>query len=185
MLNGIQASFVAVICAALMVTSARADDVRPSHPEFPEENAALVAATAALFDRIEAGAKPQSKTPVFKAPFKIVRSSVRQDKADALTVKGPVSHLTGYNITWYPTDRLLGIVDFMGTWDGNKNLVCGYLTWDMTQPDSPVLQAVAVSFVDVSHVARGTSLDIENDLLTANCAFSEIEQNYRFFDVTG
>lgn len=149
------------------------------------ENAALVEATAALFDRIEAGAKPKTKPPVIAAPFKIVRSSVRRDKADALTRRGPVQHLTGYNITWYPTDRLLGIVDFMGTWDGNKNLVCGYLTWDMTDPDNPVLQDLSVSFVDVARLAGASAFDVETDLLTANCAYSEIEQNYRFFDVTG
>jgi len=97
----------------------------------------------------------------------------------------PVAHLTGYRISWYPVDRLLGTVDFMGTWDGDENLVCGYLTWDMSEPDEPVLRSVQASFVDVSDLSDGTEVEIYRALLQANCAFGEIEQNFYLFDLTG
>ena len=182
MLNSVQINCAAVICSALLVGTAEAQSAQP---EFSDESAALIQATTALFDSVEAGDEPRSKAPIIEVPFKLVRSSVQPGKAEALTRNGPVRHLTGYNITWYPTDRLLGVVDFMGTWDGNRNLVCGYLTWDMSQADEPVLQNVSVSFVDVSQLARADAMEVEIDLLTANCAFTEIEQNYHFFDVSG
>lgn len=153
--------------------------------EFPEESAALIAATAELFDRVEAKGAPSGRMPVMRVPFHIIKSSFERDKTRALTRNGPVDHLTGYRITWYPTDRMLGTVDFMGTWDGNQNLVCGYLTWDLTTPEAPVLQRISANFVNTARIARGSASEIEGNLLNANCAFGKIDANYHFFDLPG
>ena len=98
---------------------------------------------------------------------------------------GPVRHLTGYQITWYPVDRLLGTVDFMGTWDGNRNLVCGHLTWDMTDVDTPVLTSVSANFLTLDDLQDAPEVRVHQSLMEANCAFGEIDGNYAFFDVAG
>ena len=99
-----------------------------------------------------------------------------------LTSKGAVDRLTGYRISWYPVDRFLGSVDFMGTWDGNRNLVCGYVTWDLSDPDAPVLEDVSASFVNVAELSRQDDEAIHAALLDANCAYGAIEANYAFFE---
>ena len=98
---------------------------------------------------------------------------------------GPVQHLTGYRISWYPVDRLLGTVDFMGTWRGNRNLVCGYLTWDLSDPKKPELQEVTANFVDLDALTSESDVQIHRTLMEANCAFGAIDPNYAYFDVTG
>ena len=98
---------------------------------------------------------------------------------------GPVDHLTVYRITWYPMDRLYGTVDFMGTWDGNRNLVCGYLTWDLTDPDAPELETVSANFVDLAEMAGAGQVHVHQSLLEANCAYGAIEANYLVFEPAG
>ena len=112
--------------------------------EFPAETAAIVQATSRLFDAVEAEAEPRPARPVISAPLTATPASLQlgNTRADVLTSHGPVDHLTGYRISWYPVDRFLGSVDFMGTWDGNRNLVCGFVTWDLSDPDAPVLDSV-------------------------------------------
>jgi len=171
--------------AVLSLGSAQAEPAGLSDIEFPVENRALVDATIAFFDEVEARETPRKRIPIIGVPFTVTKSNLPTDDAMALTRMGPVDHLTGYRITWYPMDRLLGTVDFMGTWGGNKNLVCGYLTWDLSDPDAPVLQSMSASFVDIDDLSKASEVEIHRDLLRANCAFGEIEQNYHLFDVTG
>ena len=154
-------------------------------PEFPQETVALVNATVAYFESVEAEAGPKKRPPVIGLPQALKPSKVKATDTGILTRKGPVQHLTGYRITWYPTERLLGTVDFMGTWDGNRNLVCGYLTWDLTDPDSPVLSDVTASFVETATLADASPDDVLGQLLDANCAFETIDENQHFFDVSG
>lgn len=152
--------------------------------EFPTETAAIVRATAQLFDAVEAQAAPRAIRPVITAPLVATPASFRigQASTDVLTSKGAVDHLTGYRISWYPVDRFLGTVDFMGTWDGNRNLVCGYVTWDLSDPDAPVLEDISASFIEVADLARESDEAIHAALLDANCAYGAIEANYAFFD---
>ena len=155
--------------------------------EFPEESSALIAATLAFFDKVEAHRPAREQAPVVGIPLAITKSSVSigSDDTDLLTRMGPVDHLTGYRISWYPVDKLYGSVDFMGTWNGNRNLVCGYLTWDLSNPDAPELETVSASFVDIATLATASASDIHESLLEANCAHGAIEANYRMFDVSG
>ena len=180
------------VLASLAVCSAFA--VAPFHAaqaegaiEFPRESKALIRATQAFFDKVEGTRDRDSGPSVIGVPLSITKSSAKasSDTTDLITRMGPVDHLTGYRITWYPVDTLYGTVDFMGTWDGNRNLVCGYLTWDLTDPDNPELEAVSASFVDITALARGSDQDIHESLLEANCAHGAIEANYRMFDVSG
>ncbi len=173
------------VLAALSLGFAQAEPARVSGEEFPTEQKALIEATLTFFDTVEAQERRQKRTPTIGIPLTVTRSYTRSDDVAALTRMGPVDHLTGYRITWYPMDRLLGTVDFMGTWDGNRNLVCGYLTWDVSNPEKPVLQSLSASFVDVGDLSKATELETRQSLLGANCAFGEVEQNYRIFDVTG
>ena len=153
-------------------------------PEFPAETAAIVSATAQLFDAVEAAAKPDTLRSVITGPIVATPASAATDEAKSsiLTSHGAVDHLTGYRINWYPVDRFLGSVDFMGTWDSNKSLVCGYVTWDLSDPDAPVLDDVVATFVDVSDLARSSDEAIHGALLDANCAYGAIEANYAFFE---
>ena len=95
--------------------------------------------------------------------------------------RGPVQHLTGYRINWYPVDRLLGAVDFMGTYDGNRNLVCGYVTWDLTDPKTPTLDHVVATYVDLAVLTDATPAEAQMALLDANCAYGEIDPNFTVF----
>ncbi|MDJ0640097.1 MAG: hypothetical protein QNJ20_14800 [Paracoccaceae bacterium] len=173
------------VLTALSLGVAQAEPARVSGEEFPTEQKALIEATLAFFDTVESKKMRRKRTPIIGLPLTVTRSRARPNDAAALTRMGPVDHLTGYRITWYPMDRLLGTVDFMGTWDGNKNLVCGYLTWDVSNPDKPVLQSLSASFVDVGDLSKASELETRQSLLSANCAFGEVEQNYRIFDPTG
>ena len=177
----------AIFVAALALsTSAVAAGAPKLSDEFPQETAALVDATTAYFDAIEGLPQGQKRdrAPVIRMP-----SFAQKIRADAgtepLTRHGPVHHLTGYQINWYPVDRLLGSVDFMGTWDGNRNLVCGYLIWDLSKPDQPVLDDVIANFLELDDLSRMSAPMAHAALLEANCAFGAIEQNYEFFDISG
>lgn len=152
--------------------------------EFPAETAAIVEATADLFDAIEAEAKPKRTRPVISGLTLATPASltVEDSKAEVLTARGAVDHLTGYRINWYPVERFLGTVDFMGTWNGNRNLVCGYVTWDLSDPKRPLLENVTATFVEVAELSRDSDEAIHAALLDANCAYGAIEANYAFFE---
>lgn len=152
--------------------------------EFPEETAAIVEATAALFDQIEAGARDaEPQTPVIGRPSLATQVSLSASDATAEFTPdhGPVAHLTGYRINWYPVDRMVGAVDFMGTWNDNRDLVCGFLLWDLTDPELPTLDSIVVNYVDVGELASGTPHEAHMALLDANCAYGEIDQNFTVF----
>lgn len=176
----------AVLLSAAFVVPAQAQmpAAVSASPEFPAETAAIVEATAQLFEAVEAGAAPRAARPVISGPLVAMPANFRMSrgKANVLTSKGPVDHLTGYRISWYPVDRFLGTVDFMGTWEGNRNLVCGYVTWDLSDPDAPELEHVSATFVDVGELSRMDDAAIHGALLDANCAYGAIEANYSFFD---
>ncbi len=181
------AAVLSACLATLTLQPAAADPARAELGEFPTESRALVEATAAFFDRVEARAKPQKRVPVIGIPLSVTKSSIasRAQDTETLTRMGPVDHLTGYRITWYPMDNLYGTVDFMGTWNGNRNLVCGYLTWDLSDPEAPVLQTVTANFVDLAALGGASRTDIHQSLLEANCAYGAIDANYRLFEPTG
>ena len=169
-----------------IANAGHASDETASAPEFEAESAALIAATIDFFDRVEARQKPRTRLPVIGIPLSAtkIKAEVVEDGM-ALMANGPVDHLTGYRITWYPTERLLGSVDFMGTWNGNRNLVCGYLTWDLSDPASPRLHAVDARFVDLAELGGQSPEDIHGRLLEANCAYGAIDENFHLFDVAG
>ena len=152
--------------------------------EFPAETAAIVQATAQLFDAVEAEAARRGSRPVIGRLVLATPASVGGNgaKTDVLVSRGPVDHLTGYRISWYPVDRFLGSVDFMGTWERNRNLVCGFVTWDMSNPKSPVLDSVEATFIDISDLSGEAPEDIHAALLDANCAYGAIDANFAFFE---
>lgn len=174
-----------VLAAAFAVpVSAQMREDLAQAAEFPAETAAIVAATSALFDAVEARPDTPRRRPVLGAPMIATPASLDQpdDKAEVLKAKGEVDHLTGYRITWYPVDRFLGSVDFMGTWDGNRNLVCGYVIWDLSDPDVPVLDDIEATFVDVGELSGSSDEEIHTALLEANCAYGAVDANYAFFE---
>ncbi len=181
--------FVALACMTLgLAAPASSEQQDVSLVEFPTENQALIDATIAFFDKVEGHRVSRKRAPVIGIPLSATKSSARtqsDEDTSLLTRMGPVDHLTGYRITWYPVDHLLGTVDFMGTWDNSRNLVCGYLTWDLSDPESPQLAELSASFIDIDELARANGVQIEQSLMDANCAFGEIDDNYRIFDVTG
>lgn len=168
----------AISLSLLCATTGWAGGHSSAGAEFPRETAAIVAATTALFDAVEDGAE----TPA--TPNRVVAIPASFD-TNALTTRGPVRHLTGYRINWYPVDRFLGAVDFMGTWDGNSNLVCGYVLWDLTDPGAPELDTLVANFVDVAALDAGSATEAHLALLDANCAYGDIDLNYTVFDPAG
>lgn len=187
--DAVRSVIYGAIVSAVSFGAAGAEPARLTGPEFPVEQQALIDATLAFFDSVEAADEPtgreRSRVPKIGVPLSVIKTRFPGDDTEPLTRMGPVAHLTGYRISWYPVDQLLGTVDFMGTWGQNENLVCGYLTWDMSNPSAPVLQSVSASFVDIDDLSKGSEVEIHRDLLRANCAFGEIEQNFRLFDLTG
>ncbi len=174
---------VAALCAAGPVAAQTASGT-PAQAEFPNQTVAIVAATSSLFDAVEGQDTAQRRrAPAIRIPQLETRASFDDDaKAEALTANGPVRHLTGYRITWYPIERFLGTVDFMGTWDGNRNLVCGYVTWDLSDTDNPVLEQVDASYLSLDDLSTASPADAHQMLLDANCAYGDIDANYAFFD---
>ncbi len=178
---------------ALFFTAALAASVTPHHayaepggltaPEFPSEHAALVDATRAFFDAVEVEKTEQKKAPVIGWAVNATRASAAQNDVAVLTKMGPVKHLTGYQITWYPTDTLLGTVDFMGTWDGNRNLVCGYVTWDLSTPNAPTIQSISANFISPQALSQSDTRDVHRALISSNCAHGDIDANFAFFGV--
>lgn len=173
------------LCFAFPYQAAFADPLTVETDEFVTEQMALVRATAALFDQIESRSVPKKPASGFGRVQRRTGAKAVSDGTESLTRMGPVAHLTGYRITWYPMERLHGTVDFMGTWNGNRNLVCGYVTWDLTNPDAPELEALDASFVDLTEVSGTSDHNLHRDLIAANCAYGAIEANYRVFDPTG
>ncbi|MDJ1009313.1 MAG: hypothetical protein QNJ13_15970 [Paracoccaceae bacterium] len=148
--------------------------------EFGPETLSLVRATEALFDAMEAeSAAPGTPRLHLRAltgeaePVGLPAAGQRALRSE----NGPVANLTAYQITWYPTDRLSGTVDFMGTWANGRNLVCGYATWDMTDPTAPQLAAMTTSYLDTRTLIRLPVDAAHAELLRANCAYGEIEPN--------
>ena len=184
---GIRANLTAIARAAILAgcfaVSAQAETPVSLGGAFPDETQALLTATSTLFDEVEAGATSRQKKPVISIPRLI--KPVSSDPRDAFESHGRLRHLTGYRVSWYPTDRLLGSVDFMGTWDGNRNLVCGYVTWDLSEPGAPVLEQVSANYLDVSSLSGMSDARIHSALLEANCAFGAIDPNYTLFDPAG
>lgn len=172
-------------CAGTILTaSALLAGSQAYSDEFPTETAALVAATVAYFERIEGEEnRKRERTPVIRIP-ELAQKISAEAGSQTLTHNGPVSHLMGYRISWYPVERLLGSVDFMGTWNGNRNLVCGYLIWDLSEADAPVLEEVTANFLDLDELSQMSTLDAHAALLDANCAFGAIDENYAFFEVS-
>lgn len=176
------------LAAIVMLTNtalAGADARGPGgDPEFPRETEALVAATVSLFEAAEAAHAPAGEPAFGFGPRATPAGLSPSDETLSAfpDAYGPVRHLTGYRITWYPVDRLLGAVDFMGTWDRTRNLVCGYVTWDLTNPDDPALQGVMTNYIDISLLSDASPAEVEAVLTEANCAFSDIEANYAVFE---
>lgn len=154
--------------------------------EFSSETDALVAATTALFERVEAA--PVSDGIELRLSGVAIPASATPgpDVSEAFPAEyGPVAHLTGYRINWYPVDRLLGAVDFMGTYDRNRGLVCGYVTWDLTDPATPRIDQLVANYVDIGSLAKRSPGATHAALLDANCAYGEIDPNFTVFDPAG
>ena len=175
--------------AAVSATAISANTPLPEPgEEFPEETAALVAATVALFDAIEAESLVKPRIPEIRIEGLAIPAKLPADAALTQAFpddKGLVQHLTGYRINWYPVDRFLGAVDFMGTFDGNRNLVCGYILWDVSDPEAPTLDRVIANYLDVDRLDAATPAEAHRALLDANCAYGEIEPNFTVFDRAG
>ena len=170
----------AVLVASVLATGpAMAERVEVSATEFPRETQALVAATVSLFEAAEAQSRSGGMDTLPLSPVASpISAETGSETGTAFDTDRPVRHLTGYRITWYPVDTLLGAVDFMGTWDNARNLVCGYVTWDLSNPDAPEMRALVANYVDISGLAEADRTAQESALLDANCAFGEIDSNY-------
>lgn len=154
--------------------------------EFPEETRALVAATTALFEAVENTA-PEPTPRIRIEGLAIPANLTLSEDASAVFPKGhgPVAHLTGYRVNWYPVDRLLGAVDFMGTYDGNRGLVCGYVTWDLSDTAAPQIDQLVATYLDLGDLARTEPHEAHATLLDANCAYGDLDLNFTVFDPAG
>ena len=185
--NRFSAGVAAILAAVSSAPAQAVDRVMSASAEFPAETAKLVAATTAFFDEAErvAAGDTRPSQPVIGIPEVVSPASLESKSSPygSLTTHGPVQHLTGYRINWYPVDHLLGAVDFMGTWNNNRNLVCGYVTWDLSSSDAPVLQSVQTTYVDIAALASADPEVVHETLLEANCAHGAIDANFAFFEV--
>lgn len=169
---------LATCLTALTAFPAVAERVASGAPEFPRETEALVQATVSLFEETEARSFPEITPTLRLTPVQTSTNGGETPNEAFSPDHGPVRHLTGYRITWYPVDTLLGAVDFMGTWDNSRNLVCGYVTWDLSDPDAPVMRDLVTNYIDVSDIIGEDSAAQEAALLDANCAFGDVDANY-------
>lgn len=178
--------FLATVTSVLALPALATDRVTPQTDEFQIETETLIAVTNAFFAAAERAAfetRPPASQVIGRPEVISPASLQNSDPAlQALTDHGAVQHLTGYRINWYPTSRLLGTVDYMGTWNNNRSLVCGYVSWDLSTPDAPVLEGVKANYLDLSTLASASPAQVHKALLEANCAFGAIDVNFAFFE---
>ena len=153
--------------------------------ESPTETAAITAATAAFSEQLESASDtgvPQIRIEGGQA--RQIAFTATEDAPLPLTEDhGGLRQLTGYRINWYPVDRFLGAVDFMGVYGEDQDLVCGYLLWDVSDPDLPVLDKVVADYMIATDVAAMPEDEAHQRLLEANCAHGALAPNYAFLDV--
>ena len=145
--------------------------------EFAAEAERLVDATSALFAELEQADIPEGPKP---------RMVIGVPQPVGLTLNGPADeadrpemrHLRGYRVSWYPVETLLGTVDFVGTYDNGRNLVCGYVTWDLDDPADTRMVDLQTNFVDLEELGTMPHGERHVALIEANCAFGEIEPNF-------
>lgn len=162
---------------------AAADGLYPESTEFGAETLSIVAATEALFDAIEAETPGLTDAPRLQlrlaGPETASPVALPLASEHALSEKhGPVADLTAYGLTWYPgDDALAGTIDFVGTWGNGRNLVCGYVTWDMGDADAPQLASMTTAYLDTKILVGLPDQSQHAELLRANCAHGAIEPN--------
>ena len=143
--------------------------------QYAAETAQVVDATVELFDRMEAESGTEERPAI---RLKIVPQPMSLDAASpALRPEyGPIRDLTGYRVTWYDTDRLIGTVDFVGTWGDGRHLICGYVSWDMTG-GAPELSDMTADYLETGTLVRSGDDAAHIALIEANCAYGELEPN--------
>ena len=167
------AGFAAVSATA---ATAEATDFVAVPDEFAIEAERLVEATAALFADLERDQAPsmRKRQPVIGIPQPVGFTAV----TEAVEDRPDMDHLRAYRVSWYPVDTLLGTVDFVGTYDGGKNLVCGYVTWNLDDPEQTEMVALQTNLVDLESLSALPHGERHLALIEANCAFGEIEPNF-------
>lgn len=169
---------LAGVLAATSVTaaSAEATDFVAVPEEFAIEAERLVEATAALFADLERDQAPsmRKRQPVIGIPQPVGFTAV----TEAVEDRPDMDHLRAYRVSWYPVETLLGTVDFVGTYDGGRNLVCGYVTWNLDDPEETEMVALQTNLVDLESLSALPHGERHLALIEANCAFGEIEPNF-------
>lgn len=177
---------IVMVLAVFLGTPALAGPQTPAdRTAFGLETFHILQASETLFDALEA-ASSDGETPGLQlrlADPEAAPAAFDLPPAGQMAIRtdlGPVANLRGYDVTWYPTDRLLGSVDFVGTWNNGRNLICGYATWDMSDAGAPVLASVTTSYIDAGALAHLSQDATHAALLRANCAYGAVEPNLAF-----
>jgi len=146
--------------------------------QYARETSRLVDATAELFDALEA-TSASSDRPAIRLRLDLEEKASFTDAGEALRPElGPVRDLTAYRTTWYETGGLIGTVDFVGTWGDGRHLLCGYVSWDMSDPDAPTLDDIVADYLEIGALAGSGADEAHVALIEANCAYGEIEPNF-------
>lgn len=147
--------------------------------EFPREERAIVEATAEFFDAVEA-TSAGGVASAYADPFAATAATGDRLETRISQVRGtaPLTGLTGYRITWYPVDTLLGTVDFVGRDETGRNLVCGYVLWEFSDDAEPRLRDYQATYVDTWALAALSPEEQGKRLIEANCAFTDVESNF-------
>jgi hypothetical protein len=148
--------------------------------EFPREERALVEATAEFFDAVEATSAGE-RSSAYADPFAATAATEdgRETRISQVgPAAGPLTGLKGYRITWYPVDTLMGAVDFVGRDETGRNLVCGYVLWEMSDEAEPRLRDYTATYVDTWALAALSPEEQGKRLIEANCAFTDVESNF-------
>ncbi|MEL7461474.1 MAG: hypothetical protein AAFX45_14835 [Pseudomonadota bacterium] len=177
--------FVLVLAVVFGTPAVAGPQTPAERAEFGLETFHMLQATQTLFDALEAASADTDKPglQLRLADPAAEPAALDLPPAGQMAIRtdlGPVANLRGYGVTWYPTDRLLGSVDFVGTWNNGRNLICGYATWDMSDSAAPVLASVTTSYIDAGALSLLTQEATHAALLRANCAYGAIEPNLDF-----
>lgn len=174
-------ALIATLC--FLSGPAFAEGLYPELNEFGPETLSIAAATEALFDAMEAETAARPEQPRLELRLATPGAdpvALPLAGTQALSDQhGPVTNLTAYGLTWYPGDTTLaGSVDFVGTWGEGRNLVCGYVTWDMGDAETPVLASLTTSYLSTETLVHLPDQAQHAELLRANCAHGAIEPNF-------
>lgn len=177
-----RATTLGLILTVAFGTATSAADGAQSQ-DYSMETSSIIAATHALLDGLEVPGGLPDAAPSLELRLKDAGADTRltpvgapsePELPDQLT---SMANLTPYRLNWFDEDGLIGAIKFVGNWQDTRNLVCGYVAWDMSEWNAPTLVALEFEYLETPALLRLSDSEARTALRDANCAYFTVEAN--------